>query len=163
MMHIQRMSPALGEMLLENLKGDIPLVIFRPTIITSTYKEPFPGWIEGIKTVDSMIVSYGKGRLTCFPGDPESVYDVKCAYQYFTQYPWTDQKDGKPVIVAECRGLRKGERLRAFEESVLSMSPSPPLSNASPQYLGFRFREDEEMVVEDDVNGGGGIETDGEN
>ncbi|KAL4592061.1 hypothetical protein LXL04_005041 [Taraxacum kok-saghyz] len=69
-------TKALGEIILEKFKGDVPLVILRPTIITSTYKEPFPGWIEGIRTIDSMIVSYGKGRLTCFPGDPESIYDV---------------------------------------------------------------------------------------
>ncbi|CAI9262925.1 unnamed protein product [Lactuca saligna] len=36
-------TKALGEMVLQQFKGDIPLVIFRPTIISSTYKEPFPG------------------------------------------------------------------------------------------------------------------------
>nr|GEZ63596.1 gland-specific fatty acyl-CoA reductase 1 [Tanacetum cinerariifolium] len=41
-------TKALGEMILGHSRGDMPLVIFRPTIITSTYKEPFPGWIEGI-------------------------------------------------------------------------------------------------------------------
>ncbi|CAH1429769.1 unnamed protein product [Lactuca virosa] len=69
-------TKALGEMVLHQFKGDIPLVILRPTIITSTYKEPFPGWIEGIRTIDSFIVGYGKGRLKCFPADPECVYDV---------------------------------------------------------------------------------------
>lgn len=38
-------------MLLGNLRGDIPLVILRPTIITSIYKEPLPGWIEGTRYV----------------------------------------------------------------------------------------------------------------
>ncbi|KAI7756639.1 hypothetical protein M8C21_021390, partial [Ambrosia artemisiifolia] len=41
-------TKALGEMILGHMKGDMPLVILRPTIITSTYKEPFSGWIEGI-------------------------------------------------------------------------------------------------------------------
>ncbi|XP_076906732.1 alcohol-forming fatty acyl-CoA reductase-like [Bidens hawaiensis] len=69
-------TKALGEMILGHLKGNMPLVILRPTIITSTYKEPFPGWIEGIRTIDSLAVGYGKGRLACFLGDPESVIDV---------------------------------------------------------------------------------------
>lgn len=69
-------TKALGEMVLGHLKGDMPLVILRPTIITSTYKEPFPGWIEGIRTIDSLAVGYGKGRLACFLGDPESTIDV---------------------------------------------------------------------------------------
>ncbi|XP_023753140.1 fatty acyl-CoA reductase 3 [Lactuca sativa] len=69
-------TKALGEMVLGHLKGDMPLVILRPTIITSTYKEPFPGWMEGLRTVDSLIASYGKGKLACFLGDPESILDV---------------------------------------------------------------------------------------
>ncbi|XP_071706968.1 fatty acyl-CoA reductase 3-like [Rutidosis leptorrhynchoides] len=69
-------TKALGEMLLGSLKENMPLVILRPTIILSTYKEPFPGWIEGIRTIDSLAVGYGKGRLSCFLGDPESTIDV---------------------------------------------------------------------------------------
>ncbi|XP_021716399.1 alcohol-forming fatty acyl-CoA reductase-like [Chenopodium quinoa] len=69
-------TKALGEMVLLHEKGDIPVVIIRPTIVTSTYKEPFPGWVEGIRTIDSLAVAYGKGRLPCFVGDPDSTVDV---------------------------------------------------------------------------------------
>jgi fatty acyl-CoA reductase len=37
----------MGEMLLVHHKDNIPLIIIRPTMITSTNKDPFPGWIEG--------------------------------------------------------------------------------------------------------------------
>ncbi|GMP99013.1 hypothetical protein CsSME_00046664 [Camellia sinensis var. sinensis] len=70
-------TKAMGEMLLEEMKeNEMPIVILRPTIITSTYKEPFPGWIEGLRTVDSLIVGYGKGKLTFFPGDLECILDL---------------------------------------------------------------------------------------
>ncbi|KAJ4964408.1 hypothetical protein NE237_024347 [Protea cynaroides] len=69
-------TKAIGEMLLGHLRGDLPVVILRPTIITSTYKEPFPGWIEGFRTIDSLIVSYGKGKLNHFLADPEAPLDV---------------------------------------------------------------------------------------
>ncbi|KAK6926605.1 Fatty acyl-coenzyme A reductase, NAD-binding domain [Dillenia turbinata] len=69
-------TKSMGEMLLEHFKEELPLVILRPTIITSTYKEPFPGWVEGIRTIDSLAVGYGKGRLTCFLGDPDCIIDV---------------------------------------------------------------------------------------
>lgn len=69
-------TKALGEMMLLHEKGDIPLVIIRPTIVTSTFKEPIPGWVEGIRTIDSLAVAYGKGRLPCFLGDPDSIADV---------------------------------------------------------------------------------------
>ncbi|KAI3523286.1 hypothetical protein L1887_01346 [Cichorium endivia] len=69
-------TKAMGEMIIGHLKGDMPVVILRPSIVTSTYKEPFPGWVEGIRTIDSLALGYGKGRLTCFLGDPEAVYDI---------------------------------------------------------------------------------------
>ncbi|XP_074266426.1 alcohol-forming fatty acyl-CoA reductase-like [Silene latifolia] len=69
-------TKALGEMLLKQEKEDIPLVFIRPTIVTSTFKEPFPGWVEGIRTIDSLAIAYGKGRLPCIPGDPNCVVDA---------------------------------------------------------------------------------------
>ncbi|XP_071701092.1 fatty acyl-CoA reductase 3-like [Rutidosis leptorrhynchoides] len=69
-------TKALGEMIIGHLKGDMPVVILRPGIVTSTYKEPFPGWVEGIRTIDGLALGYGKGKLTCFLGDPQVVPDV---------------------------------------------------------------------------------------
>ncbi|XP_047317048.1 alcohol-forming fatty acyl-CoA reductase-like [Impatiens glandulifera] len=69
-------TKAMGEMLLGHFKGNLPVVIIRPTIVTSTYKEPFPGWVEGIRTIDSLFAGYCKGRLTSFLGDPKSIVDV---------------------------------------------------------------------------------------
>ena len=42
-------TKAMGEMLLVHLKDNVPLIIVRPTIVTSTYNDPFPGWIEGFR------------------------------------------------------------------------------------------------------------------
>ncbi|CAK9153820.1 unnamed protein product [Ilex paraguariensis] len=69
-------TKAMGEMLLAHSKENLPLVIFRPTIVSSTYKEPFPGWVEGVRTIDSLVVGYGKGRITCFLGHPDNILDV---------------------------------------------------------------------------------------
>ncbi|OWM73674.1 hypothetical protein CDL15_Pgr026774 [Punica granatum] len=69
-------TKAMAEMLVGQLKGDMPVVILRPAIVTSTYKEPFPGWAEGVRTVDSLALGYGTGRLTCFLGDLNGVVDV---------------------------------------------------------------------------------------
>ncbi|XP_060173750.1 fatty acyl-CoA reductase 3-like isoform X2 [Lycium barbarum] len=69
-------TKALAEMLLGDLKEEVPLVILRPTIVTSTFQDPFPGWVEGIRTIDSLAVGYGKGKLTSFVGDPQATIDV---------------------------------------------------------------------------------------
>lgn len=42
-------TKAMGEMLVGQLKGNLSVVTVRPTIITSTFEEPFPGWAEGVR------------------------------------------------------------------------------------------------------------------
>lgn len=82
----------MGEMVVEKMREEISsVVIIRPTIITSTYKEPFPGWAEGIRTIDSLAVGYGKGRLTCFLGDLKAVVDV-VSHLLFQFFYWDNPK-----------------------------------------------------------------------
>lgn len=40
-------TKAMGEMVIDDMRGDVPVVIIRPSVIESTWKEPFPGWMEG--------------------------------------------------------------------------------------------------------------------
>ncbi|XP_051140653.1 fatty acyl-CoA reductase 2, chloroplastic-like [Andrographis paniculata] len=69
-------TKAMGEMMIDSLRGDIPVVVIRPSVIESTYKEPFPGWMEGNRMMDPIILHYGKGQLTGFLVDPNGVLDV---------------------------------------------------------------------------------------
>lgn len=71
-------SKALGERVAEQewaAKGH-RLSIVRPAIIESALRHPFPGWIDGFKVADPLIMAYGKGVLPEFPGLPDSVLDV---------------------------------------------------------------------------------------
>ncbi|PHU06733.1 hypothetical protein BC332_23222 [Capsicum chinense] len=69
-------TKAIGEMVIDNMREDIPIVIIRPSVITSTYEEPFPGWIQGFRVIDPLLIFYGKGEYTCCFGDPSSLVDV---------------------------------------------------------------------------------------
>ncbi|KAJ3691708.1 hypothetical protein LUZ61_020872 [Rhynchospora tenuis] len=69
-------TKALGEMVLDHMRGDVPLVIIRPTIITSLHKDPLPGWMEGIRTIDSFLLGYAKGNLSCYLADLNEIMDV---------------------------------------------------------------------------------------
>lgn len=40
-------TKAMGEMVINSMRGDIPVVTVRPSVIESTFKDPFPGWMEG--------------------------------------------------------------------------------------------------------------------
>jgi alcohol-forming fatty acyl-CoA reductase len=69
-------TKALGERAVEEIVGDLPLSIVRPSIIESAYTHPFPGWIEGFKMADPIILAYGRGAFPEFPGIPEGILDV---------------------------------------------------------------------------------------
>ncbi|KAA8516955.1 hypothetical protein F0562_017227 [Nyssa sinensis] len=69
-------TKAMGEMVIDDMKGEIPVVIIRPSVVESTYKDPFPGWIEGNRMMDPVIQLYGKGQITGFLMDPNGVLDV---------------------------------------------------------------------------------------
>lgn len=69
-------TKAMGEMMMGLLPLDFPVVIIRPSIITSTLKEPLPGWMEGIKTIDSVVIGYAKQTLPFFLVDLDLIMDV---------------------------------------------------------------------------------------
>ena len=71
-------SKALGERATEELAQNegLPLSIVRPSIIESALERPYPGWIEGFKMAEPIILAYGRGAIPEFPGLPESVADL---------------------------------------------------------------------------------------
>ncbi len=66
----------IGEQLLLRDRGEAPLVIFRPAIIEGSFDEPMPGWIDGLRMADPIIVAYGRGKLNEFPGRPNIAIDI---------------------------------------------------------------------------------------
>jgi len=66
----------LGEQLVERHRGKVPTVILRPAIIESSFEEPVPGWIDGLRMADPMIMAYGRGKLTHFPADGRAPIDI---------------------------------------------------------------------------------------
>ncbi|XP_062221145.1 fatty acyl-CoA reductase 2, chloroplastic-like [Phragmites australis] len=69
-------TKAMGEMVINCMRGEIPVVTIRPSVIESTVMDPFPGWIQGNRMVDPVIINYGKGLMTSFLGDPDCIFDV---------------------------------------------------------------------------------------
>ncbi|MGH3573485.1 MAG: HAD-IB family hydrolase [Pseudonocardiaceae bacterium] len=71
-------TKALGERVAETLwaQPGRPLSVVRPAIVESALRHPYPGWIDGFKMADPLIISFGRGLLREFPGLPDSVLDV---------------------------------------------------------------------------------------
>uniref|UniRef100_A0A0E0KPD3 Fatty acyl-CoA reductase n=1 Tax=Oryza punctata TaxID=4537 RepID=A0A0E0KPD3_ORYPU len=70
------LTKAMGEMLLQQLGQELPVVIVRPSMITSTFQDPMPGWIEGTRTVDAIFVAYNDQTLPCFIFDGSVIFDL---------------------------------------------------------------------------------------
>ena len=75
---VYTLTKALGERAAENLWADAGhrLSIVRPAIVESALRHPYPGWIDGFKMADPIILAYGRGILPEFPGLPDSVLDL---------------------------------------------------------------------------------------
>jgi HAD superfamily hydrolase (TIGR01490 family) len=71
-------TKAMGERAVEELatEHDLPLTIVRPSIIESALTHPYPGWIEGFKMAEPIILAYGRGSIPEFPGIPEGIIDI---------------------------------------------------------------------------------------
>ncbi|MGF1647602.1 MAG: HAD-IB family phosphatase [Kineosporiaceae bacterium] len=70
-------TKALGERVVEEVAGPtIPTTVYRPSIIESALRTPHPGWIEGFKMAEPIILAYGRGELPDFPAAPDSVIDI---------------------------------------------------------------------------------------
>lgn len=66
----------LGEQLLMKALAGRSLTIVRPSIIESALEEPAPGWIEGVKVADAIILAYAREKVSLFPGKRSGTIDV---------------------------------------------------------------------------------------
>ena len=69
-------TKALGERVVTDIGRDIHISVVRPAIVESSWKHPYPGWIEGFKMAEPLILAYGRGELPEFPASPEAVLDI---------------------------------------------------------------------------------------
>lgn len=69
-------TKALGERIVEEHARTNRVSIVRPSIIESALEKPYPGWIEGFKMMEPLILAYGRGELPDMPGAPDTTVDV---------------------------------------------------------------------------------------
>ena len=71
-------TKALGERAVEEIAAehDLPVSIVRPSVVESALRHPRPGWIEGFKMAEPVILAYGRGVIPEFPGIPDGILDL---------------------------------------------------------------------------------------
>ncbi|PHT72013.1 hypothetical protein T459_22798 [Capsicum annuum] len=63
-------------MVIDSMREVVPIVIVRPSMITASHQEPFPGWIQGFRVIDPTIIFYGKGEFPGILANPNLPIDV---------------------------------------------------------------------------------------
>jgi fatty acyl-CoA reductase len=66
----------LGEQIACREMAGATLTIVRPAIVESTWRDPQPGWIEGMKVGDAIVLAYARGRTTLFPARLDGIADI---------------------------------------------------------------------------------------
>ena len=65
----------MAERILQKKRGNLPMVILRPSIIGAAYNEPFPGWVDALTAAGSIFYTVGLGVMTLLPIDLNSIGD----------------------------------------------------------------------------------------
>ncbi|XP_047542658.1 putative fatty acyl-CoA reductase CG5065 isoform X1 [Vanessa atalanta] len=78
-----------------------PIAIFRPTIVVSSLKNPYPGWIENLNGPSGVIAAAGKGLLHVFsrkPGARADLLPVDIAIDTLLAVGWETAVDKLPEV-----------------------------------------------------------------
>eukprot|EP00750_Incisomonas_marina_P014133 INCI17608.4.p1 GENE.INCI17608.4~~INCI17608.4.p1 ORF type:complete len:1235 (+),score=194.75 INCI17608.4:93-3707(+) len=70
------LTKSMAENLLAKHRGDQALVIVRPSIIGSAWREPVPGWVDNVSAAGAVFLAGGLGLLKIIPGDMRGIADI---------------------------------------------------------------------------------------
>jgi nucleoside-diphosphate-sugar epimerase len=70
------LTKCLAEHLLVERRGAVPLSIVRPSVVSASWREPFPGWIDSGAAFAGFVALTGSGHLRAVVARPESRIDL---------------------------------------------------------------------------------------
>ncbi|MDZ7801210.1 MAG: SDR family oxidoreductase [Trueperaceae bacterium] len=126
-------TKAMGEQLFARHGGDVPGLILRPSVIESALATPTPGWIDGYRMLDPLIVGFARRQLTEFPGNPEAVLDVVpvdvVVNALLMAIPYTHGGEG-PDVYQVASGTENPLLVKEFRDYVREHYQRAPLRRA---------------------------------
>ena len=136
---IYSFTKAMAEHAVVELQGDIRLSIVRPSIIESALAEPFPGWLEGFRMAEPIILAFARATLQDFSGLPDAVLDiipadlVVNAVLAVASHP---PPPGEHRIYHAATGSRNPLRLRGIYDCCTEYFTAHPLRDRRGQAIG---------------------------
>ncbi|CAK9801123.1 Fatty acyl-CoA reductase wat [Anthophora plagiata] len=99
-------TKAVAESIIAREAGDLPVGIFRPGIVVSTYREPLEGWIDNLYGPTGVVAGAGTGLLrtihcngsmqvSVVPGDLTANALIACAWDVATRRKSANIQEGK--------------------------------------------------------------------
>ena len=123
-------TKAMAERAVEETAVNLPVTICRPSIIESALTQPSPGWIEGFKMAEPLILAYGRGDLPDFPGVPDASIDiipVDYVVNAILAACATTPPPGSPSYFTICSGARNPLTFRHLYDLVREYYSHHPL------------------------------------
>ncbi|CAO1396740.1 unnamed protein product [Diamesa serratosioi] len=68
-------TKSMAEQVVNDYKGKVPLVIFRPSIVISAMKEPLPGWVDNFNGPVGLLIGCGVGIMRTAQVAPKYIPD----------------------------------------------------------------------------------------
>ncbi len=136
---IYSFTKAMAEHAVVELHGDIPLSIVRPSIIESALAEPFPGWLEGFRMAEPLILAFGRGVLQDFSGLPDALLDIIPAdlvVNTVLAVAANPPHDAKPRVYHAASGTRNPLRFRRIVDEAAAYFTEHPLRDRFGQAIG---------------------------
>ncbi|GAC1659243.1 MAG: HAD-IB family hydrolase [Candidatus Dormibacteraceae bacterium] len=136
---IYSFTKAMAERAVVELHGNLPLSIVRPSIIESALAEPFPGWLEGFRMAEPIILAYGRRVLEDFSGLPDALLDIIPAdfvVNAVLAVAASPPPKGEYRIYHSASGNRNPLRLRRMQEESEHYFEKHPLRDKYGQAIG---------------------------
>ncbi|XP_060858059.1 putative fatty acyl-CoA reductase CG5065 [Metopolophium dirhodum] len=117
-------SKRLAESLVSEYASRIPISVGRPSIVTPSFKEPVPGWVDSLNGPVGVIVAGGKGvirSMLCSPDYEAEVVPVDIAINALILIAWKRTTiDNTIDDMVPCYNISKGDIVRLTWGEVLS-------------------------------------------
>lgn len=138
-------TKALAESLLVHEGGNLPIVILRPSIVTSSWKDPLPGWVDNFNGPAGFVIATGKGVLRTMvirPNSSADIYPVDMVASMMiasSWHVWKEPPQNAPFVVNCTSGpMRRLTWKQIFDYSKPLVLKYP--SNEIYRYPGGSFK-----------------------
>ncbi|HEX9755967.1 MAG TPA: SDR family oxidoreductase [Gemmatimonadales bacterium] len=146
-------TKSLTEHLLVARCNGTPLTILRPSIISASWRHPFPGWIDSAAAFGAFVILSGLGHLRAVVGDPDARVDLIPVDEVAARALEACRSNGAegsgkgPVIRHAVAGLERSPRIRDCWDAIRDffrthqVARRPTLAYLGPRGLRFKLAQ----------------------